>query len=105
MDLVQPEAGTEDLTALCVLAAKGGPRVVLDLVFRRVEAPPGRVRVPPFGAHDDLPGGQASILQPGGEKGLGEAVRPSHVNVAETGVIGGVEYLVRAPLEVGDRAP
>src|SRR2546421_12025667 len=105
MDLVEPEVGTEQPSALGDLAPKRVERELLDLVHVGVDLPVGRVGVAPLRADRHRSRCQPAAVEPRGEELLGLAVRTGRVEVADAAGVRGVEDDVRLALERGDVFP
>lgn len=72
------------------LLGEGCPGVVLDLVYIGVHPPIAHMAVAPLGADDEVVDRRASG-QPPGQELLSAAVRTSDVQIADPGVVGGVQ--------------
>src|SRR5512147_1855643 len=69
--------------ALPPLALEHGDRVLLDLMDLGVDAPVGRIGIPPLRADGDGRGRNGALFQPAAEKGFAEAVGTGRIEVAD----------------------
>jgi RNA polymerase sigma factor (sigma-70 family) len=102
MDLVQVEVVAEQRPALGELAHQDGERMVLDLMFLRLDAPAGGVGVTPLGADHDPVGRDLPAGEPGPQEGLAAAVGAGGVEVADAELPGGIEHSMGPGLHRGD---
>src|SRR5438874_12683389 len=104
MDLIEVQVLAEQSAALRDLPSERGERVILHLVDASIDLPVTDVGITPLRPHGDRVWWEPALAQPGREETLGKAVGTGGVEVADAGVIGGIQDLVGAALQRGHAA-
>src|ERR1700682_1123096 len=104
MDLVEVEIITQQGPALRNLPPECGQRMILYLVDPGIDAPITDVGVAPFRSQRHRVRCEPPLAEPRGEEALCVAIRSRGVEVANAGVVGGGQDLVRSVLQRLDTA-
>src|SRR5207245_1304353 len=99
MDLIKVQVIAEQRPALLDLALQGRQGVVFDLVHPGVDLPVADVGIAPLRADRDTLRWERALAEPRRQEPLREAIGARGINVANPGVIGSAQDLVRSALQ------